>query len=342
MKKWLKRHFIPHEDNGHRPEFLNSINIRQIAGVVLFFELILFILPHLNNTTYFNNIGAVLPSVLSTLTNEERGKNNLPELAENPLLNLAAQRKAEDMASKSYFAHNSPDGKTSWYWFDQVGYQYSFAGENLAVNFSDSKDVTEAWMNSPTHKENIIRAGYTEVGTGVANGMYEGKETIFVAQMYGRPVYIATSPTTQKNALSQPAGFARSTPLDSVRDVFPEQSASSQTLGENAEVLGEAQPPITNVAEKISKSPSFWQRALSSPRDTTNAVLYTILSIVIVALFLNIVIHFEHQHRDLITNGLVMASLIFALHLGNGYVSKSYLETSYIEFTPVSANTAQS
>lgn len=190
MFKWLKRHFIPHKGNSHRPHFLHGKNVIKIGVLVLFLELVLFILPTLNFASYSRslNLGAVLPSVLSTLTNEERSKNNLPELSVNPLLVQAAQMKAEDMATKSYFAHTSPEGKTPWYWFDLVGYKYTYAGENLAVNFSDSERVTEAWMNSPTHQANIVGKNFTEIGTGVATGTFKGRESVFVAQVYGKPV----------------------------------------------------------------------------------------------------------------------------------------------------------
>ena len=49
---------------------------------------------------------------------------------------IAAQAKADDMATKGYFAHTSPDGKNSWYWFKQAGYTFTYAGENLALDFS--------------------------------------------------------------------------------------------------------------------------------------------------------------------------------------------------------------
>lgn len=190
MFKWLKRHFIPHKGNGHRPHFLHGRNVIKIAFLILFLELVLFILPTFNFASYSRslNLGAVLPSVLSTLTNEERGREHLASLVENPLLTHAAELKAQDMATKSYFAHTSPEGKTPWYWFDQVGYKYTYAGENLAVNFSDSERVTEAWMHSPTHQANIVGKSFTEMGTGVATGTYKGRESIFVAQVYGKPL----------------------------------------------------------------------------------------------------------------------------------------------------------
>lgn len=189
MFRWLKKHFIPHAGNGHRPHFLQTKNTAKLVVAICLVELILFVLPTLNFSRYANNLNlsAVLPGVLSNLTNEERMKTNLPILKENPLLVHAAELKAADMASKSYFAHTSPEGKTPWYWFNEAGYSFEYAGENLAVNFTDSEKVTEAWMNSPAHRANIIAGNYSEVGTGIASGTYKGRDSIFVAQVYGRP-----------------------------------------------------------------------------------------------------------------------------------------------------------
>ncbi len=189
MYKWFKRHFIKHAGNNHRPHFFEWHTMRVVIGLLLFLELIVFILPTLNFADFSRamNLSAVLPGALSVLTNEERAHNSLPQLTENPKLAHAAQLKAEDMASKSYFAHTSPEGKTPWYWFNLVGYDYSYAGENLAVNFTDSADVTRAWINSPTHRANIVGRNYKEVGTGVATGTYKGYESVFVAQVYGSP-----------------------------------------------------------------------------------------------------------------------------------------------------------
>jgi hypothetical protein len=189
MFKALKRHFIPNEDNGYRPHFLHAGSIKRVALALLVAELLLFVLPTFNFYRYANglNISAVLPGVLSNLTNEERVKSNLPKLAVNPLLTTAAELKARDMAAKGYFAHTSPDGKAPWHWFKEAGYSFEYAGENLAVNFTDTEKVAQAWMSSPTHRANIIKGAYTEVGTGIATGTYKGGDTVFVAQVYGRP-----------------------------------------------------------------------------------------------------------------------------------------------------------
>ncbi len=135
-----------------------------------------------------NNLAAVISGVLTTLTNEQRIANNLPTLSPNELLEKAAQMQADDMATKGYFAHTSPDGKSPWYWLELAGYEYSYAGENLAVNFFESEEVAKAWMNSPKHKSNIVKKNFTEIGIATSAGMYKGKNAVFVVQFFGTPI----------------------------------------------------------------------------------------------------------------------------------------------------------
>lgn len=314
MISWLKRHFIPHKGNDYRPHFLHRKNAVQLVGIILLFELIVFILPTLNFSKYAErlNLSSVLPAVLSTLTNEERESNNLPNLQVNLVLARVAQLKAEDMAGKSYFAHTSPEGKTPWYWFDQVGYKYQYAGENLAVNFSDSEEVTQAWMNSESHRANIVGRNYTEMGTGIAIGVYKGRETVFVAQVYGRPVVITPS-ETQTNPSFVGA------PVERVKK-------SDLSVSPLPQVLGESTP--------TPKSPNYLQKTLSNPRQTANAVFFTILSIVFIALFLNVIIKLKHHFPDLIKNGVIVALIIISLHFANSYIVRHNFETTFIEFTP--------
>ena len=134
-----------------------------------------------------DQMAAVITSALVDLTNKDRNKESLESLTVNPKLVSAAQAKADDMAQKGYFAHNSPEGLTSWHWFRQADYAFAHAGENLAVNFSDSIDVERAWMNSPTHRANILNGNFTEIGIATAVGEYKGKRTVFVVQMFGTP-----------------------------------------------------------------------------------------------------------------------------------------------------------
>lgn len=61
------------------------------------------------------------------------------------------------------------------------------AGENLAVNFTDYKNIPPSWMKSPSHKANIVDPNYTAVGMATMEGVYKGKTVVFVAQEFGKP-----------------------------------------------------------------------------------------------------------------------------------------------------------
>jgi hypothetical protein len=132
-------------------------------------------------------VGSILPAVVVDLTNEKRAAAALPGLNSNSLLDKAAQLKAEHMARLGYFSHYSPDGLSPWYWIESVGYTFAHAGENLAVHFNDSRALVQAWMDSPTHRDNIIAKQYTEIGIGTARGQFEGHDTVYVVQLFGTP-----------------------------------------------------------------------------------------------------------------------------------------------------------
>lgn len=126
-------------------------------------------------------------------TNSQRGADHEPGLVLNDQLSAAAQAKANDMAAKDYWAHNSPDGRTPWSFITAAGYHYQMAGENLAYGFTNAADAVAGWMNSPTHRANILNASYKDVGFGVAqssNYQGQGPETIVVAE-YGEPAEAA-------------------------------------------------------------------------------------------------------------------------------------------------------
>jgi uncharacterized protein YkwD len=189
VNKWIKKlhwHFIPSHENAFQPHALRMPAAAGILGLIVVVEALYLVgtFVILPSSNYF---AAVFASVLVDQTNGVRQTESLGTLKTNPILEHAARLKVEDMVAKGYFSHNSPDGKTPWYWFDKAGYNYAAAGENLAVNFVDSQDVTNAWMQSPTHRANIMSGNYTEIGIAVMSGMYKGREAIFVVQEFGRP-----------------------------------------------------------------------------------------------------------------------------------------------------------
>jgi len=146
----------------------------------------LLVVPSLRNTVW-DSLSAIYASVLVDLTNRDRTTANVKELKVNPLLEKAAQAKADDMAARGYFAHNTPEGLSPWYWLNEAGYKYVFAGENLAVNFNDSNDVQRAWMNSKGHFLNILNPRFTEIGIATSTGVYKNRIAVFVVQFFGAP-----------------------------------------------------------------------------------------------------------------------------------------------------------
>jgi len=121
-------------------------------------------------------------------TNKERVVNNLNALTVNEKLNQAAAAKAAYMFKYNFWAHVAPDGTEPWYFFTRAGYDYRFAGENLARDFGNSTDVVQAWMDSPSHRENLLSPNYTEIGFAVVNGNLDGLETTLVVQLFGKPL----------------------------------------------------------------------------------------------------------------------------------------------------------
>lgn len=228
----LKHFFIPHHGNAYRPRALNKGPLLILLGTVLVTEaLFIGILAARESGNTF--LAAVLASEIVTLTNSKRGEAGQSGLQHNALLTVSAQAKAEDMAKKGYFSHTSPGGEEPWSWIAAAGYDYAYAGENLAVRFVDSRDVVEAWMASPTHRDNIVKPEYQEIGVGVAHGMYKGRQAAFVVQHFGTPpgrvLAAAAGPAASFNdSLARVLGKLASDPASSTALIF---SAIAAILG---------------------------------------------------------------------------------------------------------------
>ncbi len=129
------------------------------------------------------------------LVNRERLSQGINALVENIALNKAAQDKANDMIKNDYFAHTSPSGVSPWYWIEKNGYNYKYAGENLAINFTSVDNQHEAWMASQTHRKNILNPSYKEIGVAVAEGKVDGNISTITVQLFGTEmVAVSRSP----------------------------------------------------------------------------------------------------------------------------------------------------
>jgi len=211
IRRVFKNYFIPREENGNRPHILRPRAIAFVVMVALVAESA-FVFGARYIVPQSKLYGIVETNALVDETNQSRVADGFPGLQVSPLLQAAAQEKANDMATKGYFAHTSPQGLTSWYWFEQVGYNFDYAGENLAVNFSDSQDVTNAWMNSPEHRANILSGDFTQIGIATAAGIYEGHETTYVVEEFGAPSAAPVAFVNTASAASIPATVPVVTP----------------------------------------------------------------------------------------------------------------------------------
>ena len=106
--------------------------------------------------------------------NVQRSSAGLAALTIDARLVQVARQRAQDMAARNYFSHTSPTGETAFTVLDQIGYAYQLAGENIARNnYPDSESVQVSmtgFMNSPTHRANILEPAFRRVGIGVAFG----------------------------------------------------------------------------------------------------------------------------------------------------------------------------
>ena len=180
-------HFVPHERNNHKPHFLSHRALAGYSVLLILIKVMLIVAPiALPSSSLFSS--AITVDNIINLTNQTRINLGLTELTTSPILNVAAYNKAQDMLLNQYFAHTSPTGLTPWEFIKKAGYNYTYAGENLAVHFVTTESVSDGWMASPTHKANIVSPNYKEIGVGVINGDYEGYPTTFVVQMFGAPL----------------------------------------------------------------------------------------------------------------------------------------------------------
>ncbi len=205
-------------------------------------------------------VSTVLPAVVVDLTNEEREDIQAPELRRNATLDEAARMKAKHMAEHEYFSHYSPSGVSPWHWFTEADYTFAHAGENLAIHFTDSSEVVEAWMESPTHRANIVNKNYTEIGVGTAKGTFDGYNTVYVVQLFGAPAY---SPKVEP------------TPIPELVEVEPDTSAElaeiSNTLDELALAVEELESNV--LPSEISETPEVLAEHVDIELEETNPTL---------------------------------------------------------------------
>ncbi|HEX3557072.1 MAG TPA: CAP domain-containing protein [Thermoanaerobaculia bacterium] len=135
-------------------------------------------------TAGLRDLGRVRADLLAAV-NAERRRAGLPPLAANPKLDQAAQRHAEDMLARHYFAHESPEGHSVHDRAKDAGYDWRALGENIAEGQTSVAEVMSTWMHSPGHRRNILKPGFKELGAGLALGRSGGEYRTEWVQDFG-------------------------------------------------------------------------------------------------------------------------------------------------------------
>ncbi|MGC9602732.1 MAG: CAP domain-containing protein [Minisyncoccia bacterium] len=309
-------------------------NILRRQWLIVFFVVILategFLVSNLiARQTSQSFLAAVVPAEIIALTNSERVQNDVGILSEDALLDKAAQAKADDMAKNDYFSHVGPDGKTPWQWITEAGYQYQYAGENLAVRFVDSSDVVNAWMASPTHRANIVKPVYTSIGVGVAQGMYEGQSATYVVQYFAAPLNsganitspLAASETSASSLASRtltassavPVSVPTSTP-GAVSTTSPVSASFAGAQVEGASVqVAPVSAAINDVNSDVQSFVRQALRAFAEPVQTSNWILGLCATILVLAITLTFFTHLYIQPVHPLVSGAFVALLALSL-----------------------------
>lgn len=329
----LKNFFLPHEDNDHHP------HIWRMPGTLFFLGTILFVEAYFFTGSYLlisgnNFLASVFPNALISFTNDVRNDHSISPLRENETLAKAAQLKADDMATRGYFAHYTPEGLAPWTFITEAGYAYAHAGENLAVNFVDSKDVVDAWVASPTHYENLVKEKYTEVGIATAEGVYQGKKTIFIVQFFGTPATVpntsvaVTSPVEQNKPIPAPV-VAKSEPEILTRKDLQKSDASTSTVEVTNEQVSFAttSAPTVQGLESDDNAPEQSSAAffLTYPKHIVSIVFGLLILVVLGLLFTSLRRHNTEHHSKILQIAFYFILIIALSLLLNFFFAKGVI-----------------
>ncbi len=202
---------------------------------------------------------AVESQTLMSLINEERENRNLTRLFTHRALLTAASEKSQDMIDRDYFAHVDPDGNYVWPKIVAAGYTpYKILGENLAVDFATSEGLVKAWIDSPTHRANLLHPDFFDQGLAALFGDYQGRYTNLTTSLFGAPTEAAKpKPKVKAEAPALPPPAPGVPPPLSVPEAISTPTTTAAS-GEEAK-----SPPL--VVKKAPRAPEPFVAPEPSP-----------------------------------------------------------------------------
>lgn len=275
---------IPRPSNNYKAKLLHFSYLSVLVIVMIGVQLVI---------NYSNNIkGGILgyasnipPDEVVRLTNIKRAEGGLSELKLDQTLTNAALAKGTHMIEKDYWAHVAPDGTEPWYFFANAGYNYKYAGENLARDFSNPTDAVNAWMASPSHRENLMSDKYTEIGIAVVEGEMNGVETTIIVQLFGTRINQATN---------------------SIPSVAARQEESIVTKEEATEPEEEVVPVSTN---ELSYDKAELPKYVQNPFDLTKWISISVIGVLFIVMSLDAIM--IARRRVVRRGGRIAAHLSF-------------------------------
>lgn len=307
IAKWFERMFIPNQKNLWKPYIFKPKNLFKLAVVLLVIKFVIFSwVYYFPQTTHF---AIITNSKLIEMLNEDRIAQGLKPLTVNQQLVMAAEKKATDMLNENYFAHTSPDGITPWYWLSKVGYKYVAAGENLAKDFTESEYVHRAWMNSASHRANILNGNYQDVGIAVVEGEIDGKKTTIAVQFFGKSSVKAAATTPTKVVFSE-----INKNENKIEVPIPETNIK------NEEVVLKGPEVFTQmgIRDIINEPENIAGLTIEKSESWIQKIYLIVLGIISLVLMLSIFINIKVQYPRMILMVLIFIVLIAAITLFNG------------------------
>jgi len=336
----IKYFTLPSESNNYKSRLLESNMLLYCVVLLLALKIItIFISINIPQNIFFADITKIS---LENFVNRTRQSLGLQPLVENSKLNQAAQLKAQNMVLNNYFAHTSPTGITPWYWFLQSGYNYKYAGENLAIGFFDSEEVYNAWLNSPSHEANIINPNYKEVGTAVMGG-FGSNNTIVVVQEFGTaqraPLPVKT--TVAKNNGPKPSPSINATPSQPEtapipkiskpvveNNITPTTNITPSASSEQAEkVLSQSTESQISIENTNTGAPNIYSKVMNSVvynyegllQDVIYGVSLVVIGILIALIFFNL--NFDFRKELVFRSVVVIVLLSLATVLDKSFIA---------------------
>ncbi|MFH1564427.1 MAG: CAP domain-containing protein [bacterium] len=323
IRKKAKDGLIPTAENDYCPKILHSKSLSAIVALLIMFKVFitLFLFIIYPNFVY---LSTDIYHQIIELANKTRIEEGVPPLKVNPILEKAAKDKAQDMLLNQYFAHDTSDGKKPWQWIDKKEYDYTNAGENLAMNFTSAEVAHLALLASATHKKNIVNPKFNDIGVAVLIGEMNGKKTMVMVEMFGKERDV--NQEIKKTSGGRFGGVAEPVPatgevppirgvagLDGLKE-NQENNLPIEVMGEEID-LGENYPIEPKVKEVEVK-----QSALNFKSSLINVVLkyfdyfmFFGLGFLALILILNILIKIQIQHPAVIFQSLAAVAIIIFL-----------------------------